>query len=506
MLSGASSSSATGSPAATQDQSQSQSKTSSAPKDRPCPFCHQLFTSSSLGRHLDLYIKEKNPKPPDGVHDVDEIRQMRGKITRRHARGLSSAVASGNTPNKGPTTQTAPGSATKTEPPEATKPQRTTQGNPNGFYNEERPAHPNLNKLDWQATGVINDIPPRNNGIDSRQDPRSSSVRVDSPTQQQAFQQQRQNTRETRASNHTSDFALKDVLRSIQVANNRLKRPHPFDFDFFALTFPAMCLRIQPPPTSLFSTIPSSGGNSWPLEPPNRMEFETVNRILRNRIKTYNSMFPVDELRQSRSKEELHQGLARAIEAQTDQYCKHLNSAFDQWRSLNTQEQDRIWNLEIMRAYVSSTKDHQATKRKFEEVEDKLEALKNKLQAVTQAQLIQRGGSESAHVHTIPVALARELAQVEDSIVDWDYDTIMEKYKSASPSSWDNRLSSAVWYGTPADPFFNAASGLAQMSTGNSQPLQGSLSQNPSASAKYDDLGVAIGHSRTNNDVEMNDN
>lgn len=59
----------------------------SAPKDKNCPYCGQAFTSSSLGRHLDLYIKEKNPKPPDGVHDVDAIRKLRGSITRRHPRG-----------------------------------------------------------------------------------------------------------------------------------------------------------------------------------------------------------------------------------------------------------------------------------------------------------------------------------------------------------------------------------------------------------------------------------
>jgi protein-disulfide isomerase len=34
-----------------------------APKDRNCPFCNQAFTSSSLGRHLDLYIKPKVSLP-----------------------------------------------------------------------------------------------------------------------------------------------------------------------------------------------------------------------------------------------------------------------------------------------------------------------------------------------------------------------------------------------------------------------------------------------------------
>lgn len=55
-------------------------------KDKACPFCHQPFTSSSLGRHLDLYIKPKNPKPADGIHDVEKIKAMRGGITRRQPR------------------------------------------------------------------------------------------------------------------------------------------------------------------------------------------------------------------------------------------------------------------------------------------------------------------------------------------------------------------------------------------------------------------------------------
>lgn len=58
-----------------------------AAKDKNCPFCGQAFTSSSLGRHLDLYIRAKNPKAPDGIHIVDEIRKLRGGITRRQAKG-----------------------------------------------------------------------------------------------------------------------------------------------------------------------------------------------------------------------------------------------------------------------------------------------------------------------------------------------------------------------------------------------------------------------------------
>ena len=454
----------------------------------------------------DLYIKEKNPKPADGIHDVDEIRRMRGKITRRHARGLSSAVASGSGPKVQASSPTASASPSRLEPPAVQRVvQATAQPVTNGFYSEARPSHPNvnMNKLDWRATGVINDIPPHNNHIDARTHPRPTPMLFEAQSKERL--QQPQEHRDASSGNRTAELALKDVLRSIKVANNRLKRPQPFDFDFFTLTFPAICLRIQPPPPSLFSTIPSSGGKSWPLEPPNRMEFESVNRILRNRIKAYNSMFPVDELRRSRTKAELEQGLSSAVDTQTEQYCQHLNSAFDQWQSLNTQEQERIWNLEIMRAYVSTSQDHQATKRKLEEVEDTVEALKARLQTISQAQASPQSGSEATHVPPVPIAIARELGKTEDSIIDWDYDTLMEKYQSANSASWDNRLTSAIWYGTPTDPFFNSASGLAQMSTSNPQPFQGAMSQNVNMKRAAGDAIAPAGQPQSRGDVEMND-
>ncbi|KAL2019206.1 hypothetical protein VTK56DRAFT_10006 [Thermocarpiscus australiensis] len=64
-----------------------ESSTPKAVKNKKCPYCNQAFTSSSLGRHLDLFIRETNPKAPDGVHDVEAIRKIRENITRRHPRG-----------------------------------------------------------------------------------------------------------------------------------------------------------------------------------------------------------------------------------------------------------------------------------------------------------------------------------------------------------------------------------------------------------------------------------
>jgi hypothetical protein len=155
-----------GTPGSNADLSVNGGKTG-APKDKACPFCHQQFTSSSLGRHLDLYIKEKNPKPADGIHDVDEIRKLRGGITRRQPRNSTSR-------REDSTPAGTPGAAERRSP----RPESERQGNRSPSLRRDdtgssdvmnfkaRPGY-YINKPSWESTGVINNIPPLRNG-DSR--------------------------------------------------------------------------------------------------------------------------------------------------------------------------------------------------------------------------------------------------------------------------------------------------------------------------------------------------
>ncbi len=115
-------------------------------KDKNCPFCQQAFTSSSLGRHLDLYIKGKNPKPPDGVHNVDDIRRLRGTITRRQAR-----TSHGGRENSTPTSSKATPICDQRSPSvhQISANNIHPDGGPLTFFN--RPT--------WEATGVMNDLP-----------------------------------------------------------------------------------------------------------------------------------------------------------------------------------------------------------------------------------------------------------------------------------------------------------------------------------------------------------
>lgn len=81
-----------------------ESNTPKTVKDKKCQYCYRAFTSSSLGRHLDVFIRDKNPKAPDGVHDVEAIRKLRQNITRRQPRAAVArrdTFVSAGTPSTG---------------------------------------------------------------------------------------------------------------------------------------------------------------------------------------------------------------------------------------------------------------------------------------------------------------------------------------------------------------------------------------------------------------------
>ena len=176
-----------------------------APKDKRCKFCQAPFTSSSLGRHLDLYIKGKNPKPPDGLHNVDEIRRMRGNVTRRQARTSTSS-----TKREGSTSSSKPTPLRDERSPSIIR-----------YYTDgERPEKGSvmmrLNEANWQVTGVINNLPPPSSAevapryMKRRDSSRRMSLKNDLGSRHDAL--------EERDRGRAAELALKEVLGSIRAA------------------------------------------------------------------------------------------------------------------------------------------------------------------------------------------------------------------------------------------------------------------------------------------------
>ncbi|ORY62606.1 uncharacterized protein BCR38DRAFT_346878 [Pseudomassariella vexata] len=340
---------------------------SSAPKDRNCPFCSQAFTSSSLGRHLDLYIKEKNPKPADGVHDVDQIRKMRGSITRRQPRGSLARRDSSvpGTPTASTTTakSPAPGSSLK-------RPSIPREGQ---YVVDQTPKYPF--HTSWEATGVINDIPTANaeswDENMSQQQP-GQARRASAQTQQRAptrvAQRQqldaRQKLTDAVDTARAAELALRELLSSWRAAKQQIDMNSlPFDFDPLSLDFPALTLQCLQAPPTLFSSTPHPTSTSWSIQPPAQKQFEALRMWFEEEFRkwrvacaaattasTEDVPYPPththvpNDLRESVQKAEK---AAAMLEKQVDE---HLQSTYQVWEQLPVQRRTELWSLELARS------------------------------------------------------------------------------------------------------------------------------------------------------------
>ncbi|KAH6647501.1 hypothetical protein BKA67DRAFT_662287 [Truncatella angustata] len=345
-----------------------------ASKDRNCPYCGQAFTSSSLGRHLDLYIKEKNPKPADGVHNVDEIRKMRSGITRRQPRGSLAARRDTSTPG------TPTGSTTTTrKSPEARQPSSIPKDGQ--YLVDQSPVYP-WQQPRWEATGVINDLPAKNGEPPANWDDNADQAARRPSTQQQlqrapsriAQKQQldaRQKLTDAMDTARAAELALKELLSSWRAAKQQIDMNSvPFDFDPLALDFPALTLQCLQPPPTLFSSTPIPTSTSWSIQPPAKKQHDALIAYFQEEFKKWRQAcaaattatqedltyppaqnhVPVD-LRESIKKAESN---AANMEKQVNE---HLQSTYVVWEQLPPPRQQELWVLELARSVGRRQKD-----------------------------------------------------------------------------------------------------------------------------------------------------
>ncbi|KAI1101261.1 hypothetical protein F4804DRAFT_16068 [Jackrogersella minutella] len=333
-----------------------------APKDRSCPYCGQAFTSSSLGRHLDLYIKEKNPKAPDGIHDVDAIRKMRGSITRRQPRG-SLARRDGSTPG----TPTA--SSKRSPAPDLGSRQPVIPKDGQFVVDNQMPKYPF--QPTWEATGVINDIPSRNgelknspddsNGQDSRRLPMQ---RAPSRTVQKSQLDARQKLADAMDTARAAELALREMLSSLRAAKQQIDMDSlPFDFDPLSLDFPALTLQCLQAPPTLFSSTPHPTSTSWSIQPPAQKQYEALRTYFQEEFRKWriscamatttsheDLIYPPSS---SNVPHDVREGVRRAEEAAATleaQVHEHLLSTYHVWESLSVQRRTELWGLELARS------------------------------------------------------------------------------------------------------------------------------------------------------------
>ncbi|KAI1741573.1 hypothetical protein F4680DRAFT_415839 [Xylaria scruposa] len=353
---------------------------SGATKDRQCPYCGQAFTSSSLGRHLDLYIKEKNPKPPDGIHDVVAIRKLRESITRRQPRGsharrdTSNPATPGSSSKKSPAPVPDPASdPTILKPPPIPKEGQFVVDHQTLRY----PFQPS-----WEATGVINDIPAttgeHGSGSGSPWESRGAraspgretsarlqnSQRVPSRAAQKMQLDTKQRLAEAVDTARAAELALRELLSSIRAAKQHVDMNSlPFDFEPLALDFPALTLQCLQAPPTLFSSTPHPTSTSWSIQPPGQKQYEALQMYFRDEFHMWrvscatavtasadDLTYPPSETSFPRDMRESVKKAEKAAALLEKQVHEHLQSTYHVWEQLAPQRRNELWGLELARS------------------------------------------------------------------------------------------------------------------------------------------------------------
>ncbi|PHH87710.1 hypothetical protein CDD83_8513 [Cordyceps sp. RAO-2017] len=341
--------------------SESHASKTSAPKDKNCPYCRQAFTSSSLGRHLDLYIKEKNPKPPDGIHDVEAIRKLRGSITRRHPRGSVGG-------RKASTPTTTPRPPAKRELSAAASDTHKPAAIPkDGQYAVDSTLSKFPFVTRWEATGVINDIPPKAPwDADAAQDSARPTPAMQRSLSRQAAQKAQFDVKQKLAdamdTARAAELALRELLSSWRAAKQHIdNNSMPFDFDPLSLDFPALTLQCLRPPPTLFSSTQHPTSTSWSVQSPGQREFGALQAYFQEEFRAWKvtcasaTTAALEELtypptgnlhKDAREAVKKAEKAAENLERQVEE---HLQSAYAVWESLPAQRQQELWILELAR-------------------------------------------------------------------------------------------------------------------------------------------------------------
>ncbi|KAM0252488.1 hypothetical protein ACHAP5_001136 [Fusarium lateritium] len=370
-----------------------------APKDKNCPFCGQAFTSSSLGRHLDLYIKEKNPKPADGIHDVDAIKKLRGGITRRQPRGSLGGRRESSTPVGTPKV-----SAMKDTPlPENEDFRSPAISKGNQLVVDSTMKYASSFQPTWEATGVMNDIPKRGSWDSDIAPEPQKRPGMQRTVSKQAIQKAnfdvKQKLSDAMDTARAAELALRELLSSwraakVQLDNNSM----PFEFDPLSLDFPALTLQCLQPPPTLFSSTQHPTSTSWSVQSPGNREFEALRTYFTKEFKAWKVTcasattaamdeftYPpsVNNFRNPRESVRKAEKMAEQLEAQV---VEHLQSAYTVWDSLPVQRRQELWILELARGVGRKHKEAEKMKEQQHRLKQENANLKSQIEQLNKLQ------------------------------------------------------------------------------------------------------------------------
>ena len=299
-----------------------------------------------------------------------------------------------------------------------------------------------MNAANWQATGVINGLPPISRDptshLSTRADGPKTTTKLDIAMKEAAVAE--------RDRAHAVDLALREIIGTVRaakcdrpskiglgataniafVASMRAHPPSPFDFDFFTFSFPGLCLRCMQSPRSLSSQRSGLGHDTWPLEPPGTSQADFLKRYIFSKLQEWKANVSRESIGNDSGEvsKELREDLAREEAA----YHQHFGQAYNVWTSLSPESKQSEWRLECQKAFAQEQDRHQETRNRLDQLEQELNHARGQVnQQRTNRHLMEVSNNTSP---TVPLSrgAASILNSLKDNLEAWNYDSIVNKW------------------------------------------------------------------------------
>lgn len=307
-----------------------------------------------------------------------------------------------------------------------------------------------LNRPHWLATGVINDLPPRQDPLQMvqqvppRENALGTSLKAELGAQQKLTDQLDKG--------QAADLALREVLHTVMEAKY-VSAPTPLPLarvlltfgstkglfqnifggcNPFELDFPSLCLRILPPPSTLFSAHPFPTTESWTLNPPDQTQYDALQSRIRDRISLFRQQKShIPPTRRASHPSPTSTSLVSDSEA--DRLLNHVFQAWQHWSSLDEPTRQKTWTLCILRSYTQAESARKEAESTIDVLRRQIEHLSMQLaKASNDYSLYRDNGVPSSAILTSMRLSPETLVQIHKQGTDmrnWDYDKLVDKWR-----------------------------------------------------------------------------
>ena len=229
------------------------------------------------------------------------------------------------------------------------------------------------------------------------------------------------------------------LIRS--ASSMRAHPPSPFDFNFFSLSFPELCLQCLSAPHTLLAGSAVPDRFSWPVEAPKPIYHDILREWIGSKLKDLQLRemsyhFPNQNFQPNGTNGHSQES---AIIGEVDgKYYQHLTSAYETWKALPEKQRQESWRTECAKAFAREQEKHKQSKRSLELAEQEIQHLRS--------QLAQRNpydhSTEYTHFSVSPLPLSRETTKHIPELPSYE----------ALLSRWRTRLAHQRSVQTPLPP------------------------------------------------------